>query len=148
MSRSGYSDDFGDDDPLALGRWRAAVASAINGKRGQEFLRDLAATLDAMPEKKLTAYVWDEAVTGMPFALKGGEVCALGAVARARGIDLTKHDPDDDSVCEIVAKQLNIATAMAREIVYVNDEYGHYKTTPEQRWLIVRDWVRSNLANT
>jgi hypothetical protein len=97
MSRSGYTDDYGDDDPLALGRWRSAVNNAIRGKRGQAFLHDLAATLDAMPEKKLSANVWDEAVT-----------------------------------------------AMAREIVYVNDEYGHYKTTPEKRWQIVRDWVRSN----
>lgn len=144
MSRSGYTDDYGDDDPLALGRWRSAVNNAIRGKRGQAFLHDLAATLDAMPEKKLSANVWDEAVTGMPFALKGGEVCALGAVAMARGIDLTMEDPEDDSVCEMVANKLGIATAMAREIVYVNDEYGHYKTTPEKRWQIVRDWVRSN----
>jgi hypothetical protein len=82
----------------------------------------------------------------MPFALKGGEVCALGVVARARGIDLTKEDPDDDSVCEMVANKFNIATAMAREIVYVNDEYGHYRTTPEERWKIVRGWVSQHLA--
>lgn len=145
MSRSGYRDDFGDDDSLALGRWRAAVNSAIGGKRGQAFLRDLLATLDAMPEKQLTAHVWDQPVVGMPFALRGGEVCALGAVARARGIDTTRHDPDDDSAVEIVAKQLDIATAMAREIVYVNDEYGRHGATPEKRWHIVRQWVVAHL---
>lgn len=51
MSRSGYTDD--DDDPLATGRWRAQVRSAIRGKRGQAFLRELIAALDAMPEKAL-----------------------------------------------------------------------------------------------
>ena len=34
MGRHGYTDDC-DDDPLALGRWRAQVASSIRGKRGQ-----------------------------------------------------------------------------------------------------------------
>ena len=41
MSRSGYCDDYGDDDPLALGRYRAQVNSAIRGKRGQALLRRL-----------------------------------------------------------------------------------------------------------
>ena len=54
MSRSGLVEDDG-DDPLAHGRWRGAVKSAINGKRGQQFLRELADALDAMPEKVLVA---------------------------------------------------------------------------------------------
>jgi hypothetical protein len=45
MSRSGYSDDL---DPLALGRWRGRVASAMRGKRGQAFLREMLAAMDAM----------------------------------------------------------------------------------------------------
>lgn len=44
MSRSGYNDDC---DGWALIRWRGAVNSAINGKRGQAFLRELVAALDA-----------------------------------------------------------------------------------------------------
>ena len=43
MSRSGYGDDYGDDDPLAIGRWRGAVNSAIRGKRGQQTLREILA---------------------------------------------------------------------------------------------------------
>ncbi len=50
MSRSGYSDDLDQGD---LNRWRGAVASAIRGKRGQSFLRELLASLDAMPRKEL-----------------------------------------------------------------------------------------------
>ena len=53
MSRSGYTDDYGVEDPLAMGRWRAAVNSAINGKRGQAALRETLAALDAMPAKAL-----------------------------------------------------------------------------------------------
>jgi hypothetical protein len=46
MSRSGYSDDHSEWDLI---RWRGAVASAIRGKRGQAFLRELLVALDAMP---------------------------------------------------------------------------------------------------
>ncbi len=51
MSRSGYIDDY--DDPLVIGRWRGMVSSAVRGKRGQQFLKDLAVALDEMHEKKL-----------------------------------------------------------------------------------------------
>jgi len=49
MTRHGYVDDS--EDTLAYGRWRAQVQSAIRGKRGQAFLKELAAAMDAMPEK-------------------------------------------------------------------------------------------------
>lgn len=82
MSRAGYSDDL---DPLDLGRWRAQVLSALRGKRGQAFLRDLIAALDAMPEKRLVSGdLQDET----------GCVCALGALGR---LPRTSHLGADDS---------------------------------------------------
>ncbi|KGX48418.1 hypothetical protein [Burkholderia pseudomallei] len=68
MSRSGYSDD---GDNWSVIRWRGAVNSAIKGARGQEFLRDLAATLDAMPDKRLI---------DNEFRNSNGEFCALGVL--------------------------------------------------------------------
>ena len=64
MSRSGYSDDCSGRE---LNLWRGAVESAIRGKRGQAFLREMLVALDAMPEKRLIA---GELVTPT------GEVCA------------------------------------------------------------------------
>lgn len=81
MSRSGYTDDY-DEDPLANGRWRAQVKSAIRGKRGQAFLRELADAMDAMPEKVLIA---EELVDA------DGDACAIGVVCKARGIDTSKN---------------------------------------------------------
>lgn len=46
MSRSGYTDEYGDGDPLALGRWRQAVKRSIEGKRGQAMLRELLEALE------------------------------------------------------------------------------------------------------
>lgn len=107
MSRSGYSDDC--EDQWATIRWRGAVKSAINGKRGQAFLRELLVTLDAMPDKTLT--------TGELEA--DGEFCTLGAIGKARGVALEKVDTWD---WQQLADVLGISEAMAREIMFENDE--------------------------
>lgn len=130
MSRSGYSDDFGDNQ-WDLIRWRGAVASAMRGRRGQAFLKEMLVTLDALPEKRLIAYDLE----------KGGEVCAIGAVGRARGVDMSKMDPED---YDSVAGQFGIATPLAQEIVYMNDD-GWYGLTPEQRFERMRAWVANHI---
>jgi hypothetical protein len=132
MSRSGYSDDI--DDPWAHIRWRGAVNSALRGVKGQSFLNELDAALDALPEKKLVAN-----------ELEGeGCFCALGAVGRARGIDLAKIDTYDH---EALSKTFGIAPAMAQEIMWINDEAVTWrdKCQDAQRWQEVKKWVKENL---
>ena len=131
MSRSGYSEDI---EEWALIRWRGAVASAIRGKRGQAFLREMLAALDAMPEKRLIDCELEV----------NGEVCALGSVGKARGLDMSELDPEDRYT---VANVFGIARAMAAEIVFENDDGAGYwsKETPEARWHRMRAWVVSNL---
>ena len=141
MSRSGYTDDY-DDDDLALGRWRGMVASAIRGKRGQRLLTDLLAALDAMPRKELITHELEQ------FNPDDGrlEVCALGALGHARGIDMAKVDASEP---EEVAGVFDIAECLAQEIVYINDEHfdcrwdGNKRVdiTPEERWTGMRAWV-------
>jgi hypothetical protein len=128
MSRHGYSEDC--DDELALGRWRGRIASATRGKRGQAFFRALVDALDAMPEKRLAARALETS---------DGEVCALGCLGRARGLDLSSIDTYDD---EKLGGLFDIAPCLTQEVMYMNDEafYGA-QTTPENRWQIVRDWA-------
>lgn len=112
MSRSGYIECF--DDPLAAGRWRQAVNRSLEGKRGQAFLKELLAALDAMSDKRLFAG---------SFASPEGQFCTLGVVGSVRGTrmdDLIKYD--DCDTC-LVAERFGIARAMACEIMYMNDEY-------------------------
>lgn len=132
MSRSGYVDD--DCDQWAMICYRGAVASAIRGKRGQAFLREMLAAMDAMPEKKLIAQELELA----------GQVCAIGSVGLARGIDMNKIDPEDSSS---VAKVFGISEALAREIVWENDECGWHDDTPEKRFERMRKWIVSNLRD-
>lgn len=128
MSRSGYNEDY-DGDEWSLIRWRGAVTSAIRGRRGQAFLKDLLAALDALPEQKL---IKDE------LQYPDGSVCALGALGKARGINMSGLDPCDDSS---VSHVFGIAPALAREIVFENDDCGSGKETPEYRFHRMRRWV-------
>lgn len=135
MSRAQYQDDF--DDPLELGRWRAQVASATRGRRGQAFLRETLAALDAMPVKRLVLGELQE----------DGEVCTIGATLAARGVDASAVDPED---YEAVAKVAGIAEPLAREIEYYNDEgccWPADNETPEQRWKRMRAWVASQITD-
>lgn len=131
MSRSGYSDDC---ENLQL--WRRAVDNAINGQRGQSFLRELLAALDALPQKRLIDHKLQDA---------DGEVCAIGSVGRCRGVDMSTVDVEDT---ESVAKAFGIARALAAEIEFINDDdfaYWRSRETPEQRWERVRKWVSEQI---
>lgn len=142
MSRHGYV-DFDGDDILAEGRWRGAMLSAMRGKRGQAFLRDLIEALDALPEKSLAAHSFT----------RGGEICALGSVALKRGIDVSEFEPpegddswDDEIDHDSLAAKFGIASCLAREVMYENDE-GGYNETPAQRWQRVRKWAERNIRS-
>ena len=163
MSRSGY--DYDCDDPLAYGRWRAHVASATRGKRGQRLLRDMLAALDAMADKRLVAHelevsseadaknaaAWASITLRDPSEYPGwrrpdnvrdGDVCALGSVGKMRGLDMSSLDPHDP---DTVASAFDCAAQLAREVTYINDECGPYGETPEQRFARVRGWVASKI---
>lgn len=136
MGRDGYCDFL---DGRELGLWRARVASAIRGRRGQKLLTDLRAGLDAMPERKLIAGY---------FQAEGGERCALGVAADCRGVDLSDITPEDleedpDSANEVVADRLNVAECLVREIEFINDEVS--PPEPARRWQRVRDWVEGQI---
>lgn len=127
MSRSGYVDD-GDLDQWATICWRGAVKSAIRGRRGQAFLRELIESLDRLPQKRLIAGE----------LIAEGEVCALGAVglARGRAAEMAEIDPEN---YDSIAGEFGLPVALAQEIEYLNDEM--YYSSPEERWEQMRAWA-------
>lgn len=138
MSRHGMVDDWEPDDSSDQWRqicFRGSIKKAIKGKRGQAFLRELIAALDAMPVKKLIAEELEHE----------GEYCAMGCVGKARGIDMSNLDPYD---VEKMSKIFGIAPNMIREIEFINDEtvYWSNDEIPEiKRWNVVRQWAESQL---
>lgn len=141
MSRSGYSDDL---DVLALGRWRAQVKSATNGKRGQAFFVELLAALDAMPDKRLiSSRLKDDA----------GCMCTLGVIGDKRGIDLKELEnkaldknyswlPMDH---EVLGDAFGVAKQLAAEVMHMNDEGCWRSEEPEQKWDRMRRWVAEQI---
>jgi hypothetical protein len=135
MSRHGYNEDC--DSEWAAICWRGAVTSATRGKRGQAFLKEMLAALDALPEKKLVS---EELVT------EKGAVCAIGSVMVKRGIDVSNIDPEDP---ERIAHVMGIAPALVQEIEYINDEAWSWnyelqrreEMTDEKRFDLVRRWI-------
>jgi len=128
MSRSGYSFDLEDWDLI---RYRGAVNSAIKGKRGQAFLRELLEALDQLPEKELIA---EELKNDM------GEVCALGCIGDRRGLAVETMDPEDHA---LMSREFGIAKALVREIQFMNDDYTC--RSPENRFQEMRAWVESQI---
>lgn len=129
MSRSGYTDDCEN-----LNLWRGTVARATRGRRGQQFFRDLIAALDALPAKRLIA---GELET------QEGDVCALGSLAKRKGVELLPLDTEDYPK---LGEAFNIAAPLAQEVMYENDEGGPWSgETPEQRWARVRAWAVGQL---
>lgn len=144
MSRSGYVDDCDEDWQFAL--WRGRVASATRGRRGQSFLKDMLAALDAMPVKRLIAdkLVAPDLIPCSHWGLFEAEsVCAIGALGKARGVDMAEMDPDDP---QTVAGAFNIADCLAMEVVWMNDD-AYWRETPEQRFEKMRAWVASQIRN-
>ena len=133
MSRHGYADKYEGN----LDLYRQAVKRAIEGKRGQAFLREMRDALDAMPNKRLQADMLADSKTG--------ECCAMGSVAFARGMNV---DNIDAEFVPGIGTLFGIATSLAQEIAYENDEYRIYgkgPPTPEERWQHMRKWVEKNI---
>ena len=98
-------------------------------------LRELAAALDAMPEKALVA---------MALFDGDGNVCSLGAPGQASGTKDSMRQLDPEAYGS-VAGAFGVAPAMIREIAYENDESVWESETPEHRWRRIRAWVTDNL---
>lgn len=127
MSRSGYCDD---SEQRELAMYRGAVRSAIHGKRGQSFLREMLAALDSLASKRLIAGNLED----------GGEFCAIGVPGKIRGIDMSQLNPENP---DHIARAFGLSRALVAEIEFINDEAGPWNETetPEERFVRVHKWV-------
>lgn len=131
MGRAGYDLECGmdADEQWQWVRWRGAVKSAIRGRKGQAFLKEMLAALEALPDKHLIDDEMEDSY---------GSVCALGAVGQQRKINLDRIDPYDYSS---VAGAFGIPESLAREIMYLND----FDDTPFRRWFDMKNWLQQQI---
>jgi hypothetical protein len=132
VSRISYCDE--EDYPGQFGLWQGNCERSLRGKRGQEELRELRAALLSLPEKRLIHGVLES---------EDGEVCAIAAYGKRKGLDLSKFDLDYDS------DEVGIAGGMPKlvawKVVEMNDEELHKGYTPEQRYEKMLAWIESKL---
>jgi hypothetical protein len=136
MTRLHYYDD--DSDPSQEGLAAGALRSAIRGKRGQRFIRDLVQALDALPLPELAAGALEDEETGC--------CCAFGAVRRFRGADavpLWFHPMEEDMNPDNLVEPFNVSKTLAWSVVQANEDgmIGNDKSTRRLRWKQVRDWA-------
>ena len=153
--RIGYSDD--EERPGQFALWQANCDRSLKGKAGQRELRELEAALLALPKKRLIKDLLCE----------GDDVCAVGAYAKYKGLDLDRFDPEDES--DEVGVSAGMPSLVAWKVVEMNDlqldtvwelAYGpvnryeaHYRggiplirdMTPEERYENMLAWVRKEL---
>jgi hypothetical protein len=136
--RIGYSED--EDFPGQFALYQANCRRSIKGKEGQAVLRELEQALLALPAKRLIA---DELRNAE------GEVRAVGALAKYRGVEKTEADPED---MEEVGVELGMPRLVAWKVVCLNDielggyGYGLVSVTPEERYVKVLEWVRRQIG--
>lgn len=139
MSRSGYDDCDDGCDSNDLNLYRANVDRAFAGKRGQAFLKEMLAAMDALPNEKLIPSIMQD---------ESGEVCAIGAVGKARFLDMdylnALAEDGDLDLGRWVAKKFGIAECMARDIMYWNDEVCR-RETPKGRFIRMRKWIEGQI---
>jgi len=116
----------------------ANAERALAGKRGTKFLHELEAALLALQAKRL--------ISGA-FA-RGEEVCALGAVCRARGIDPLEigEETPQNEILSYARVALGICEPLAAAVMEENDIGTLASETPEARYDRMRRWVRGELA--
>jgi len=131
--RIGYNED--EQFPGQFELWRANCFRSLAGRAGQRALRDLEAELLAMPVKRLIA----DAVA------RDGEVCAVGALLRHRGVptrDLEAFgDDDSEGTDELAVRRGAVPRLVAWLLVELND-VDLDNATPEERYETVLAWVR------
>ena len=154
--RIGFSDE--EDYPGQFELWQANCRRSLAGKAGQAILRELEIALTAMPSKRLIASDLVDA---------HGEVCAIGALADARGAITDDMIGWAEYDMEGVGVHLGMPRLVAWKIVEVNDLQltgtelvfyeGPYRwpserpcayiaVTPEIRYERMLEWVRGQLS--
>lgn len=99
--------------------WTGNVERICRGKRGQKILRELVGALLALPERRL--------IHG--YLQKDGEVCAIGALAKYRGMDLSQYDSGEEGTHE-VGNDLGLGYMLKWQIGAENDLY----CSPLHQW--------------
>lgn len=125
--RFNYSEDEDFDGQFEL--YEANCSRSLCGKKGQAELRILRDALLAMPKKELIHEALHD---------EDGGMCAIGAYAQAKGVDIKTLDPEDAT--DEVGQEAGMPRLVAWTVVMKND-IDFDRHTPEKRYQAMLNWV-------
>lgn len=134
--RIGYSDEEEFSGQFFL--WQANCERSLAGKAGRQALTDLRDELLRMNVKRLI---------GNDLAVDG-EVCAVGALLKARGVPQDRLESFDDlyqTTDDIAVREGRVPKLVAWKLVELND-MDLVSCTPEERYAKVLAWVEYRLS--
>ena len=145
MSRSSYTDDYGEDYPGQLELYRANVERSMRGKAGQARLRELRDALLALPVKELHDGIFAAGTPEKP------AVCALGAWALkraggdpAKAAEMAGPSPEEDTETAAALAAHGWPRLVVMDTIFMNDDVGRHET-PAERYARVLAWVESQI---
>lgn len=131
MSRFSYTED--EDFPGQFYLWQGNCDRSMRSKKGQTELKVLREALLALPEKRLLLEALHDEKDG---------VCAIGAYAKHKGVDILQCDPEDAT--DEVGIDAGMPKMVAWKVVEMND-LMYDRETPEERYSKMLNWVESQL---
>lgn len=170
MSRFSEADEYDVYQILAWGRWSHNAKQVIQGKKGQAFLREFLAALEAWPEKRLilnavarTGYAHIHDGFGEVVETPCIEACAIGAFAIMKGkspVYLQDKYTDKKNMfrgyeyepisnideTKDAGMELGLSGMLSEVVAWLNDEeFGN--ESPERRYQGILAWVRNAIAD-
>jgi hypothetical protein len=138
MSRFTFNYSNDEDYPGQCALFQANCYRSIRGKKGQKELKELRAALLSLPDKRLgRGSLQDEE----------GVVCAIGAYAKHKGLDLSKFDPEEAT--DEVGMAAGMPALVAWMVVSLNERVPRGLTPerrfPEKRYRVMLSWVESQI---
>jgi hypothetical protein len=141
MSRfDAYDSDYGYDeyDALRSAGWKHAEAMALRGKRGLRVLKEMEHALLSLEQPRLISN----------YVALNGEVCAVGAYLKFKGVDISQYD-GYGCISGEEAAALGASAGMQRTVAWtianLNDEHCE-QSTPEERYEYILNWVRKKIS--
>lgn len=143
MSRFWNDGEYDSDEEFRRGAWDENRRRAFASERGKKALRELRNALAALPERRLLGGQFAEINYEDDDSITVGDVCAIGALAKYKGMEFTHYHGSEDfdgfETAEI-ARSLGMTYVMGYTIAYRNDEIYEHET-PSERWWLMYGWL-------
>lgn len=147
MSRFWNDGEYEGNEEFRRGAWQENSRRAFASERGQKALRELRDALAALPRRRLLGGQFADIFEQDDESIIVGDVCAIGALAKFKGMEFTSHHGTEDFdgfETAAIGKKLGMSYVMAYDIAYRNDEI-YDSLGASERWWTMYGWLTAKI---